>query len=184
MEIEAAERRIEKLEILIMKIYEDQALGRMNAERYTALYNKYQEERNTLKHRVRELRVTIADEKKEIRSASKFIKLVDRYADFTVLTPIMINEFVDKVIVHERDRKNSVQTTQKLEIYFNFIGEYKPSTMKEPELTEEEKAELARQAPSAVYDPQSRGHSSVRTDERQDVGRIYKQGYIILPVQR
>ena len=56
----------------------------------------------------------------------------------------MINEFVDKVIVHERDRKNSIQTTQKLEIYFNFIGEYKPSTMKEPELTEEEKAELAR----------------------------------------
>ncbi|MBQ7370798.1 MAG: recombinase family protein, partial [Blautia sp.] len=144
LEIETAEKRIDELETLIMKIYEDQALGKLNAQRYTALYNKYQEEQNALKQRVRELRVTIADEKKEVRSASKFIKLVDRYADFTVLTPIIINEFVDKVIVHERDRKNSIQTTQKLEIYFNFIGEYKPSTMKEPELTEEEKAELAR----------------------------------------
>ena len=142
LEIEAAERRIEKLETLIMKIYEDQALGRMNAERYTALYNKYQEEQNTLKHRVRELRVTIADEKKEIWSASKFIKLVDRYADFTVLTPIMINEFVDKVIVHERDRKNSVQTTQKLEIYFNFIGNYEPS---KEELSEEEMQKLTEE---------------------------------------
>ena len=62
--------------------------------------------------------VTIADEKKEIRSVSKFIKLVDKYTDFTVLTPVILNEFVDKVVVHERDRKNSIQTTQKLEIYF------------------------------------------------------------------
>ena len=100
LEIETAEKRIDELETLIMKIYEDQALGKLNAQRYTALYNKYQEEQNALKQRVRELRVTIADEKKEVRSASKFIKLVDRYADFTVLTPIIINEFVDKVIVH------------------------------------------------------------------------------------
>ncbi len=144
LEIEAAERRIDELETLIIKIYEDQALGKLSAERYTALYNKYEEEQNALKQRVRELSVTIADDKKEIRSASKFIKLVDRYADFTELTPVILNEFVDKVVVHERDRKYSTQTTQKVEIYFNFIGEYRPTTMKEPELTEEEKAELAR----------------------------------------
>ena len=80
-----------------MKIYDNQVFGKLNAERYTVLYNKYQEEQNTLKQRVR--------------------------------------DFVDKVIVYERDRKCSTQTTQKLEIYFNFIGKYKPYTMKEPELT-------------------------------------------------
>ena len=164
LEIETAEKRIDELEVLIMKIYEDQALGKLSAERYTTLYNKYQEEQNGLKQRVRDLRVTIADEKKEIRSADKFIKLVDRYADFTVLTPVMINEFVDKVIVHERERRYSTQTTQKVEIYFNFIGEYKPSTMKEPELTEEEKAELARK--EALKDKRHAQYMARRADGR------------------
>ena len=164
LEIETAEKRIDELELLIMKIYEDQALGKLSSERYTALYNKYQEEQNELKERVRNLRVTIADDKKEVRSASQFIKLVDRYTDFTVLTPVIINEFVDKIIVHERDRKSSIQTTQKIEIYFNFIGEYKPSTMREPELTEEEKEKLARK--EAIKDKRHAQYMARRADGR------------------
>ncbi len=47
------------------------------------------------------------------------------------------------IVVHERERKRSVQTIQKMEIYINFIGEYTPSIKKEPESTEEEKADTA-----------------------------------------
>ncbi len=43
----------------------------------------------------------------------------------------MLNEFVEKIVVHERDRKGSADTAQKIEIYFNFIGEYIPPTMTE-----------------------------------------------------
>jgi hypothetical protein len=89
---------------------------------------------------------------------------VDRYTDFTVLTPVIINEFVDKIIVHERDRKSSIQTTQKIEIYFNFIGEYKPSTMREPELTEEEKEKLARK--EAIKDKRHAQYMARRADGR------------------
>ena len=69
--------------------------------------------------------------------------LIDKYEKFEELTPAMINEFVDKVLVHERDRKGSVQTTQEIEIYFNFLGRYVPPAM-EVELTEEEQAEIDR----------------------------------------
>ena len=55
----------------------------------------------------------------------------------------MINEFVEKVLVHERDRKGSIQTTQEIEIYFNFVGRYVPPAMQE-ELTAEEQAEIDR----------------------------------------
>ena len=55
------------------------------------------------------------------------------------LSPDMVNEFIDRIEVHERDRKGSVQTTQQIDIYFNFIGSYR---MPEPELTEEEIAKL------------------------------------------
>ena len=50
----------------------------------------------------------------------KFINLVKRYNSFDEITPFMVNEFVDKILVHERDRKGSIQTTQTIDIYFNF----------------------------------------------------------------
>ena len=56
----------------------------------------------------------------------------------------MLNEFVEKIVLHERDRKGSSDTTQKIEIYFNFIGEYIPPTMAEKEPTPEELEEIRK----------------------------------------
>lgn len=42
------------------------------------------------------------------------------------MTTAMLNEFVEKILVHERDRKGSQDTTQEVEIYFNFVGRYMP----------------------------------------------------------
>ncbi len=50
----------------------------------------------------------------------------------------MLNEFVEKIVVHERDRKGSVETTQEVEIYFNFIGRYLPPHFGEVKMTPEE----------------------------------------------
>jgi site-specific DNA recombinase len=46
----------------------------------------------------------------------------------------MLNEFIEKILVHERDRKGSIQTTQEVEIYFNFVGRFVPTTFGEVEL--------------------------------------------------
>lgn len=50
----------------------------------------------------------------------------------------MLNEFVEKILVHERDRKGSIETTQEIEIYFNFVGKYVPPHFGEVDLTPEE----------------------------------------------
>ena len=50
----------------------------------------------------------------------------------------MLNEFIEKILVHERDRKGSIQTTQEVEIYFNFVGRFVPPAFGEVELTPEE----------------------------------------------
>lgn len=76
---------------------------------------------------------------KETDRAKKFTRLIERYDNFDELTPIIINEFVEKILVHERDRKGSQTANQKVEIYFNFIGNYEP--LKE-ELSEEETKKL------------------------------------------
>ena len=72
------------------------------------------------------------------KSADKFIALVDKYENFDNLTTTMLNEFVEKILVHERDRKGSIETTQEVEIYFNFVGRYIPPHFGEMNLTPEE----------------------------------------------
>ena len=67
--------------------------------------------------------------------ATTRISLINRYENFDELTNTMINEFVEKIIIHERDRKGSQTSKQKIEIYFNFIGNYEPP---KEELSEEE----------------------------------------------
>lgn len=62
----------------------------------------------------------------EQKSADKFIALVEKFENFNTMTTAMLNEFVEKILVHERDRKGSQDTTQEVEIYFNFVGRYMP----------------------------------------------------------
>ena len=138
-----ARNRCEELEKLICRIYEDNILGKLPDSRYEVLDKQYAKEKSELDAEIRELEKRIAEYDKSKNSASRFMALIDKYEKFEELTPAMINEFVDKVLVHERDRKGSIQTTQEIEIYFNFLGRYVPPAM-EVELTPEELAEIER----------------------------------------
>jgi hypothetical protein len=70
--------------------------------------------------------------------------MVNHYLEFEELTTYMINEFVSKIIVHERARKGSIETTQQIDIYFNFIGQFVPPHFYDVDLTQEEIAELKK----------------------------------------
>ncbi|UYJ43576.1 MAG: DUF4368 domain-containing protein [Oscillospiraceae bacterium] len=78
------------------------------------------------------------------KSAEKFIALIDKYENFDTLTNTMLNEFVEKILVHERARKGSQDTTQEIEIYFNFLGRYIPPSLQPVPLTPEEQEELRK----------------------------------------
>ena len=78
------------------------------------------------------------------KDADRFIALIDKYENFDKLTIAMLNEFIEKILVHERDRKGSIQTTQEVEIYFNFVGRFVPPAFGEVELTPEELEEIRK----------------------------------------
>ena len=80
---------------------------------------------------------------RETINAEKFLSLVRKYTDFSELTPAMINEFVEKILVHQAQGKGASRI-QEIEIFFNFVGKV-DIPHKEVELTEEEKAALAEQ---------------------------------------
>ena len=139
-----AKKRLQELEKLICRIYEDNILGKLPDERYTVLDGQYSKEQKELTAEISELEAEVAGYENGRRSAERFIALVDKYQNFDELTTYMLNEFVEKILVHERDRKGSQQTTQEIEIYFNFVGRYLPPHFGEVQLTTEEEEELRK----------------------------------------
>lgn len=134
-----SKNRLQELERLMCRIYEDMILEKIPNNRYEILNNQYETEQRELSKEIDELEKAIKRYEKETNRAKKFIRLIERYDNFDELTNTMINEFVEKIIVHERDRKGSQNSKQKIEIYFNFIGNYE---LPKEELTEEERLKL------------------------------------------
>ena len=140
----AAQKRAGELEKLICKIYEDNALGKLPDARYRALDAQYAKEQDALEIEIAELEKAVTGYEQSQKSAEKFIALIDKYENFDTLTNTMLNEFVEKILVHERARKGSQDTTQEIEIYFNFLGRYIPPSLQPVPLTSEEQEELQK----------------------------------------
>ena len=140
----AAQKRAGELEKLICKIYEDNALGKLPDARYRALDAQYAKEQDALEIEIAELEKAVTGYEQSQKSAEKFIALIDKYENFDTMTNTMLNEFVEKILVHERARKGSQDTTQEIEIYFNFLGRYIPPSLQPVPLTPEEQEELRK----------------------------------------
>ncbi len=137
-----AKQRVSELEVLLCKIYEDNILGKLSDSRYATLDAQYEKEQSELTAEISALEKAIKSYEKHEKDADRFIALIDKYENFDKLTIAMLNEFIEKILVHERDRKGSIQTTQEVEIYFNFVGRFVPPAFGEVELTQEELEEI------------------------------------------
>ena len=139
-----AKQRVSELEVLLCKIYEDNILGKLSDSRYATLDAQYAKEQAELTAEISALEKAIRSYETHEKNADRFIALIDKYENFDKLTIAMLNEFIEKILVHERDRKGSIQTTQEVEIYFNFVGRFVPPAFGEVELTPEELEEIRR----------------------------------------
>ncbi len=140
----AKQRVSGELEVLLCKIYEDNTLGKLPDSRYAALDAQYAKEQTELTAEISVLEKAVKGYEKQEKDADRFIALIDKYENFDKLTIAMLNEFIEKILVHERDRKGSIQTTQEVEIYFNFLGRFVPPAFGEVELTPEELEEIRK----------------------------------------
>ena len=139
-----AKQRVSELEVLLCKIYEDNILGKLSDSRYATLDAQYEKEQSELTVEISVLEKAIKSYEKHEKDADRFIALIDKYENFDKLTIAMLNEFIEQILVHERDRKGSIQTTQEVEIYFNFVGRFVPPAFGEVELTPEELEEIRK----------------------------------------
>lgn len=143
-----AEKRIAELDVLIKKLYEGNATGRIPDKHFDRMLAEYDTEQGGLEQEISALQQAITTQAQDYESPKKFIALVRRYTDFTELTTPMLNEFIEKIIVHEATG-GRVNRKQKVDIYFNFIGNFVPPKQEPeaPALTaEQQEAERKKEA--------------------------------------
>ena len=136
------EKRIGELDELIRKLYEGNATGKIPDKHFNRLLVEYDTEQSALEQEAAELKEGITAQAEDGMRAQRFVSLVRRYTSFDELTAPMLNEFIEKVVVHEAD-KSTGDRRQKVDIYFNFIGCFVPP---KPEviLTAEEEAKAQK----------------------------------------
>ena len=119
------EKRITELDDLIKKLYEGNATGKIPDKHFNRLLVEYDTEQSALEQEAAELKEGITAQAEDDMRAQRFVSLVRRYTSFDELTTPMLNEFIEKVVVHEAD-KSTGDRRQKVDIYFNFIGCFVP----------------------------------------------------------
>ena len=132
------EKRYAELDILLKKVYEDNALGRLPDKRYEMLSAGYEKEQAELEQSIKACREQLTQYDEDTDRTEEFLALVHKYTDITELTPVIINEFVDKILVHKAEKIDG-ERVMEIEIYLNFIGKVE---LPAQELTEEELTEI------------------------------------------
>ncbi len=141
--------RMEQIERVMNKLYEDNTLGNIEPKRYEQLSGKYAEEYYSLKTEQDKIEERLSEFENTNQRAKNFIKLAESYSDFEELTPIAINEFISKIVVHERDVKRAKYAVQRIEVYFNYIGKFENELTKEIEPTEQEMIQMREEIEEA-----------------------------------
>lgn len=123
-ELLEAKRRMMDLDDLIKGLYENFTLGRLPERQFNRLMTEYDTEQSNLEQRISELETATERISTKAVQIDKFVRLVKKYRDFEELTTPMLNDFIEKVVIHEAEGGRTKDRTQQVDIYFNFIGNF------------------------------------------------------------
>ena len=141
-----AQRRCKELDGLVKKLYEGNATGKIPDKHFTRLLAEYDEEQTKLEAAIAQWQEAIESWNADRLKTDKFIELVSRYTDFSELTTPMLNEFIEKVVVHEGEGRGNSRR-QRIDIYLNFIGAFEvPAHIVTPMEAEEQRRQQEEQA--------------------------------------
>lgn len=114
-----SKKRILELDKLFARLYEDNVSGKISDERFFVMSRSYEDEQKQLKQTVSELTDFIETKEQKTADTMQFIDIVRKYMTITELTPEIMHELIEKIVVHAPD-KSSGHRTQKIEIFYRF----------------------------------------------------------------
>ncbi|MDO5041829.1 MAG: DUF4368 domain-containing protein [Peptoniphilus sp.] len=116
-------------------MYEDNANGRINDETFNKIAVQYTEEQKALNSEILELEEVTEKLQSVSDNTEQFIKTIKSFTDFSILTTSMINQLIDKIVIYQKEKLKRYKFTQRIDIYFNFIGKFEIE--KDDEIKEE-----------------------------------------------
>jgi hypothetical protein len=145
-------KRCNELDSLIKRLYEDKVTGALSPKRFEKLSGEYEDEQEGLESQIAELRAALDSYSEDSGRAEKFLDIARRYTDFTELTPAMLNEFVNKIVVHEaKGARQGYGRVQKVDIFLNFVGDFRVPGHEESEPEPIDPVERQREYWRAYY---------------------------------
>ena len=114
-------RRIAEIDLLVERLYTDNVSGKVNDERYEKMSSKLEAEQSELIAVLDALETEIAEQNEQANGVDRFLGTVKRYTEIEMLTPAIVHEFIDKIIIHEPEQARG-NRRQKVEIIYNNIG--------------------------------------------------------------
>ena len=121
-ELDAAEKRIAELSAIFKRLYEDSVTGRISDERFAELSADYEAEQRQVREHAAELQAELSKAQEATVNAGKFMNIVRKYTSFEELTPTLLREFIEKIVVHECSYDENKNRRQEIEIYYSFVG--------------------------------------------------------------
>ena len=113
------DKRIAELDKLFMRLYEDNVSGKISDERFKTLSANYENEQQELKILSEELNSAIHQTEQKTANAEQFVKVVRKYTEISELTPEIMHEFIEKIVVHEPEKVDG-KRTQQIDIFYRF----------------------------------------------------------------
>nr|WP_253292589.1 DUF4368 domain-containing protein [Intestinimonas sp. MSJ-38] len=120
--LDDAEKRIAELDNIFKRLYEDTILGKLSDERFQKLSTDYEKEQHQLQELAVALRGEIEAEERKSANVERFLSVVERYTEIPELTPCILHEFVEKIVVHAASDPKGKNRTQEIDIYYKGIG--------------------------------------------------------------
>lgn len=117
-----AEKRIAELDTIFKRLYEDTISGKLSDERFQKLSTDYEKEQHQLQDVAAALRDEIEAEEQKSANVERFLSVVERYTEIPELTPCILHEFVEKIVVHAASDPKGKNRTQEIDIYYKGIG--------------------------------------------------------------
>ena len=166
-------KRIAELDNYIKRLYEGNASGKIPDRQFEKLMAQYDSEQQELEERVKEIEVSIHEIQQESENGQQFVRLVQKYRDLTEIDQTALNEFIDKLVVHEATGGRTADRSQQIDIYFNFIGQFMVEDTEEELLMREQEAQ--RLADLKERERKDRRNETVRRYRQRKKEREVKQ---------
>lgn len=121
-ELKKAQKRKAEVDALFARMYEDSASGRLDEDNFKMLSAKYRNEQQKLSEQITTLEARLSESKADASNTEKWIDLIGRYSEINELTAPLLNELIDKILVHEARKDENGKKIRDIEIYYRFVG--------------------------------------------------------------